>query len=445
MREKTRQENDSAKQDKQSAFSVKAWIFYSWADSAFALCIMAGFFPVLFRNYYLSPELVADSTAKLGFANGISGIIAALLCPIFAAFIAQKDSRQKSLAIFTLLAVFATILLFFVQGGQYYIALFLFIAANIFYRLCGMCHDSLLPAVAVEKKRHRVSAIGFSAGYLGGAIIFILNIFMVSEPSFFGFDSSVSAAKFCILTAGLWWLVFSLPIFYAKIPRTPARSGDNESAFDSFWKNLKETAVFAWKNPKIRMFLIAYWFYIDGVHSFVMMAADYGLSLGFSPERLMVSLLAVQLTAFPFAVIAGLAAQKFGARKILLSSIAIYAAITLSAAWTMNEEWQFTMFAVLVGLVQGGIQSVSRSYFSLMIPGGKQTELFGLFNMLGRFAVATGPVLIAVCIIIAQNLGFEGKTPQRIGISSLVLPFAIGFILLTRVRHGRLHRAQEAN
>jgi len=428
------QKDNSTKQIKQSV-SVKSWILYSWADSAFALCILAGFFPILFRNYYLSPELVADSTAKLGFANGISGIIAALLCPVFAAIIAQKDSRQKSLAIFSLLGIFSVILMYFVQIGEHIQALILFIIANIFYRLSNMCHDTLLPAVAIPKNRHRISAIGFSAGYLGGAIIFALNIFMVSNPSFFGFHDTVSAAKFCILIAGLWWFVFSLPIYFSKIPRQPQNI--ENSALNSFWKSLKETAIFAWKKPQIRIFLIAYWFYIDGVHSFVMMAADYGLTLGFSPERLMVSLLVVQLTAFPFAVIAGLAAHKFGAKKILFVSIAIYTAITLSAAWTMNYEWQFTMYSVLIGLVQGGIQAVSRSYFSIIIPQDKQTELFGLFNMIGRFAVATGPLLIAVSIVMAQNLGFEGITPQRIGISSLVLPFTIGFILLFKVKDRR--------
>jgi len=417
-------------QIKQSGSTI-GWIAYSWADSAFALCILSAFFPILFKNYYLSPELAADSTARLGFANGISGFIAALLCPVFAVIIAQKDKRKKSLTIFSLLGISVVLLLYFIQDGQYFFAIILFIAANIFYRLSSMCHDSLLSAVALPKNCHRVSAIGFSAGYLGGAIIFGLNILMVSYPSSFGFKDTITAAKLSVLTAGLWWLIFSLPLYFTRIERQPHNLVAD--SLNSFLTNLKDTIKFAWKTPKIRIFLIAYWFYIDGVHSFVMMAADYGLSLGFPPGRLMLSLLAVQLTAFPFAILAGLAAHKFGAKKILFISIAIYTAITICSAWIMEKGWQFTLFAIFTGFVQGGIQSVSRSYFSLIIPADKQTELFGLFNMLGRFAVAAGPILIALCTIAAQSYGFSGNIPQRIGITSLVLPFAIGFFLLWRV------------
>jgi UMF1 family MFS transporter len=407
---------------------------YDWADSAFALCVLSAFFPILLKNYYLPPELSAFSTTKLGFANGISGFTAALLCPIFAAIIAQKDTRKNALTIFSILGAAATILLYFVQTGQHFFALLLFIVANIFYRLSIMCHDSLLPAVALPKNRHRVSAIGFSAGYLGCGLVFAVNIFMVSNPSAFGISNSLDASKISILTAGLWWIIFASPLYFAKIHANPRLNNKEKSFVHSFISDLKETFVFAWKSPQIRFFLIAYWFYIDGVHSFVMMAVDYGLSLNFSPKTLMISLLCVQITAFPFAILAGLSANKFGAKKILLISILIYVLITLGAAWIIKKEWQFTLFAIMTGLVQGGIQSVSRSYFSLIIPKDKDTELFGLFNTLGRFAVAAGPILIAGSIILSQKMGFTGNIPQRIGISSLILPFAIGFFLLCKVR-----------
>ena len=394
---------------------VVAWALYSWADSAFALCVLAAFFPVLLKNYYTT----GNSTVALGFANGISGISAAILCPIVASIIARNDLRQKSLTLFSILGAATTVLLYFVQAGQYMPALFLFAVANIFYRLSIMSHDSLLPAVADFKNRHRVSAIGFGAGYLGCTIVFIVSILTISHSG---------QIKHSLLIAGIWWIIFAIPLYTAKVGGRPRLTAINN------WSpaDLKQTIAFAWNNPQIRIFLIAYWFYIDGVHSFVMMATDYGLSLGFSQKTLMYSLLIVQLTAFPFAIISGLSAAKFGAKRILLISVFVYTTVTICAAWLMSEEWHFLLFAFLTGLVQGGIQSVSRSYFSLIIPKDKSTELFGLFNTVGRFAVAAGPILIALTVIFAQNLGFSETIPQRIGISSLILPFALGFILLAK-------------
>lgn len=411
--------------------TVRAWILYDWANTVFALCVMSAFFPILLKQYYLLPENSYTSTEKLGLTNGISGIIIAILSPILAVTIAAKDARKKSLILLSLLGAVSTILIYFVGQGQWVTAVILFALANIGYRLANLSYDALLPAVSSPQNAHNVSSVGFAAGYLGCIVLFSISIFMVSNPAAFGIKNPAEAAKLSILFTGLWWIFFALPLYFAKIPKEP-RSDSNFSIKKCF-EDLATISVFAVKQPLIRFFLIAYWFYIDGVHTFVMMAADYGLSLGFSQQTLMTALLCVQVTAFPCAIILGNLAKKFGALKIISFCIFVYIIISLGAGWLMKTEGHFIIFACFVGCVQGAIQALSRSLFSLIIPKDRSTELFGLYNTLGRFAVFAGPVFMVISIIIAQKTGFDTETAKRIGVSSLALLFIIGFLFLIPV------------
>ena len=254
---------------------------------------------------------------------------------------------------------------------------------------------------------------------------------MVSKPEFFGIKNAAEAAKLSILFTGLWWIFFALPLYFVKIPKEPRTNGD--FSIRKCFKDLIDITIFAMKKPIIRFFLIAYWFYIDGVHTFVMMAADYGLSLGFSQQTLMKALLCVQITAFPCAIFFGILARKIGALRIISFCIFVYILISIGAGWIMKTERDFILFACLIGCVQGSIQALSRSLFSLIIPKDRSTELFGLYNTFGRFAVFAGPIFMVISMIIAQKVGFDMETAKRIGVSSLSLLFITGLLFLIPV------------
>ncbi len=402
---------------------------YDWANSAFATTVMSGFFPVFFKQYWSAGTDATVSTARLALANSLAGIIVAAAAPLLGSIADRGTSRKRFLLFFAFLGVVMTTALSFVAQGYWAAAAFIFILATIGFSGANIFYDALLTVVSPEKKMDRISALGFSLGYLGGGLLFLLNVLMTLRPEAFGFADATAAVRFSFLSVGIWWAVFSLPLaFLVKEP--PQESKESGLAMvRAGARQLASTFREIRHLKTIALFLAGYWLYIDGVDTVVRMAVDYGMSIGFDPNDLIVALLVTQFVGFPAAIAFGYLGSKIGAKRGILIGIAVYLGITLWGAF-MRERNEFFALAIVIGLVQGGVQALSRSFYARLIPADKSAEYFGFYNMLGKFAVVIGPILMGAVGLLVRSLGFSSDTASRTSILSLSLLFIAGGTLL---------------
>jgi MFS transporter, UMF1 family len=404
--------------------TIWAWSFYDWANSAFATTVMAGFFPVFFKSYWANPDNPQQSTFYLGLANSIGSIIVAALAPFLGAIADKASSKKKFLFVFAFLGVIMTGALWFVQHGLWQLAVVFYVSATVGFSGANIFYDSLLPGVASEKKVDFVSSLGFSLGYIGGGLLFAVNVFMYLKPEFFGIADGATAIRISFISVAVWWAVFSIPIFlFVKEPFQSESKGIWTAVGDG-WRQLKTTLKDIRHLKVVALFLLAYWFYIDGVDTVIKMAIDYGVSLGFESSSLIVALLIVQFVAFPAALLYNIFAKKIGVKRALLVAIIAYGFLTILGV-LMQHVWHFYVLAILVGIFQGGIQALSRSFYTRLIPEKKAAEFFGFFNMLGKFAAVIGPMLMGTITVLTGS--------NRLGILSIIVLFIAGGILLARV------------
>ncbi len=410
--------------DKKAIFG---WSMYDWANSAFATTIMAGFFPVFFKQFWSAGADATVSTARLGLANSIAGITVGLSAPVLGAIADKGRSKKKFLLFFAYMGVVMTSSLYTVSKGNWPIAVMLYVLATIGFSGGNIFYDALITGVASEKKIDFVSALGFSLGYLGGGILFTLNVWMTRSPETFGFADARETIKFSFLSVGIWWAVFSVPlILFVKEPRNEkANSATGISMVKAGFAQLKETFHNIRHLKTIFLFLVAYWLYIDGVDTIVHMAVDYGISIGFESSDLIVALLVTQFVGFPAAIVFGYLGVKIGARRAIFIAIAVYLFVSIWGAFIQSKK-EFFILAIIVGLVQGGIQALSRSYYAKIIPPDKSAEYFGFYNMLGKFSVVIGPVLIGGVGLLVKSMGYSSNIASRAGIISVSFFFIAG-------------------
>ncbi len=414
---------------------------YDWANSAFATTVMAGFFPIFFKQFWSSGADVNMSTARLGFGNAIASIMVAVMAPVLGAIADSGSMRKKFLIFFAYLGVLMTASLFLIQKGDWGWAIFIYVMGIIGFSGANIFYDSLLPSVANEGEIDYVSGLGYSMGYLGGGLLFMVNVLMTLMPENFGLPDAVTAVRYAFVSVGLWWGFFTIfTILWVPEVKTTTipLNGINfvTDGFKQFTGTFKKI-----RNLKTAfLFLIAYWFYIDGVDTIIRMAVDYGISLGFDSNDLIIALLITQFVGFPSALIFGKLGQMWSVRKSIYIAIGIYMVVTLWGTM-MTHKHEFYVLAITIGLVQGGIQALSRSYYSRFIPKNRTAEFYGFYNMLGKFAAILGPVLIGFCGLIAKKILMPpSPTPDQItyvsrlaarwGIASIILLFIIGAILL---------------
>ena len=405
--------------------SVFSWAMYDWANSAFATTVMAGFFPVFFQKFWSTDVTATETTARLGYGSAIAGGVIAILAPILGAIADRGGTRKKFMFAWTLLGVVATAALYFTAKGDWLAALALFVFATIGFNGGIVFNDALLLDVAKPSELDRVSAFGYSLGYLGGGVLFLVNMLMVQSPATFGLKDATQAVQVSFVTVAAWWLIFTIPVMRGVREQ---RQGPKVAMLDAIsigFRELGNTIAHVRQYRTLVMFLVAYWFYIDGVNTIIKMAVNYGTALGLDTSALLKALLITQLIGFPSALLFGWIGDRIGPRRGILIGLVVYAAITVYA-YFLDSEREFYALAVTVGLVQGGVQSLSRSLFGRLVPEGKNAEFFGFFNMMGKFATVLGPLLIAIVAGITHN--------ERASIISLVLLFVIGGVLLWRVR-----------
>lgn len=402
-----------------------SWALYDWANSAFATTVLAGFFPVFFQKFWSVGVDPTISTSRLGFANGIAGIVVAILAPVLGAIADRTAGRKRQLVIWSMLGVLGTASLGFIGQGEWWWAAACFVMACIGFNAANVFYDALLLDVSAEHELDQVSAFGYAMGYLGGGLLFAVNVLMTVNPGWFGLGSAAEAVQVSFLTVAVWWFVFTLPIAKnvrerpAPLPSTTlsvaARDGLRE-----LWSTVRHVGEYR----HVTLFLIAYWLYIDGVHTIYTMAVDYGVALGLPSSSLLGALLLTQFVAFPSALALGWLGNRWGPKRGILLCIVVYLSATLYA-YFLDTVVEFFGLAVVVGLVQGGIQSLSRSLFGRLVPEGKGGEFFGFFNLMGKFASFLGPVLIASVALVTGD--------SRLSITSLVVLFIAGGIVLAKV------------
>lgn len=434
--------------------AVWGWALYDWANSAFATTVMAGFFPIFFKEYWSAGVEPAVSTARLGFGNSLASLLVAIFAPLFGAIADRCSARKRFLAFFTLLGCLMTAGLAALGRGQWSGALLLYAGGFVGFSFSMTFYDALLPGVVPEKSLDRASSLGYSLGYLGGGLLFLVNVLMATWPAAFGLSDSAAAVRLSFLSVALWWGGFSLFTFlWVQEGQSRGKRPGLAAACREGFSRLTDTLREVRRHRNAWLFLAAYWLYIDGVDTVIRMAVDYGLSLGFRSTDLIAALLLVQFVGFPATLVYGRLGDRLGAKRAILLGLAAYVGITLWGA-RMTSRWEFYALAVVIALVQGGVQALSRSCFARFVPPGRQAEYFGFYNMLGKFAAIAGPALMAGVGLMVRHL-FLPATPTpadlatvnqlaaRWGISSLILLFVGGAFILLRVdgnlggsRHG---------
>ena len=333
-----------------------------------------------------------------------------------------------------------TAALFMVQEGQWAWAIFIYAMGIIGFSGANVFYDSLLPGIVGEEKIDYISGLGFAMGYLGGGLLFLINVLMTLMPQKFGLPDAAAAVRYSFISVAVWWGLFTLfTIFWVPEEKNDPAEEKGESIVAAGFRQFIDTFKKIRHLKVVFLFLLAYWFYIDGVDTIIRMAVDYGLSLGFQSNDLIVALLIVQFVGFPAALIFGKLGERWSVRKSIYLAIVIYMGVTVWGTM-MTQKNEFYILAIVIGLVQGGIQALSRSYYSRLIPKNQAAEYYGFYNMLGKFAAIMGPALMGIVgLIVKRMLMPPAPTPEQItavgqlasrwGIGSLLILFIVGAVL----------------
>ncbi|MCW9013207.1 MAG: MFS transporter [Gammaproteobacteria bacterium] len=407
---------------------VWSWALYDWANSVFATVVIAGLFPVVFKQYWASGLSSEESTFWLGAANSTSSLMIVLLAPVLGAIADCRGLRKRLLLLFMSLGVVTTYMFYTIGPGLWWLVLMFYVLASFAFMGANIFYDALLVDVSQNHNVDKVSGLGFGMGYLGGGILLALCVLMSQQPAIFGFSESIDAVIFSFVLVSLWWLIFSLPLGL-WVSESRALDNTTEQVVSRVFHETITTFKNIFKDRQIRLFLLAYWIYIDGVDTIIRMAVDYGLALGFSANDLILALLLTQFVGFPAAIVYAHIGGRIGVKKALLAGIFIYALITLWGYY-MDSVEEFYILAILIGLVQGGVQALSRSYYARLIPEDRAAEYFGVYNMMGKAAAILGPLIMGGVAILTNN--------HRFSILSIIILFVIGGLMLKNVKEPAL-------
>ena len=400
-----------------------AWATYDWANSAFFTTIVAGFFPVFFKDFWSAGVDSSTSTLMLGLANGAAGALIAVLNP-FLGCISDKLGRKLNFVLFfTALGCLSTGMLAAVPKGDWQSAVILFVIASACVAAAISFNDAQLMDVAEPKDYEIVSSLGFSLGYLGGGLLFAVNVAMTLKPEFFRLPDAATAVQVSFLMVAIWWAIFTIPLWRHVRDKDP-QDKTYKQAFNEGIKTLVGTAKEVLSNRNMRLFLLAYWLYIDGVGTVFKMAVDFGRSLGLGTPDLITALIVTQFVGFPAAYAFGIFAEKFSGKVMLYIGLAIYTGVVTYGLF-LETATEFFVLAGVIGLVQGGVQAMSRALFGRLTPAARSAEFFGVYNMMGKFAAILGPVVLGLTSYYTGN--------PRTSLFSLVFFFASGAYVLSKV------------
>ncbi|MGN0997239.1 MAG: MFS transporter [Candidatus Ventricola sp.] len=392
----------------------KSWIFYDWANSAFSAIVASIVLPVFFKSMAESGGVSGvNATAYWGYATSCGTLLCALLAPILGTLGDFRGMKKRLFTFFMLLGVVCTFLL--AMTGSWKLLLLFYILGTLGFSGSCIYYDSFLLDVTDVSRMDRVSTVGYGLGYIGGSTIpLLISLALIQFGGRIGIPT-VTATKLSFILTAVWWLVFTIPMLRNVRQRHGIEPEHNILAHTL--RQMRGTLDMIVKNKAILCFLVAYFFYIDGVGTIIHMATVFGASCGLGSMEMMVILLVVQIVAFPFAILYGKLAERFGARRMILFGIATYV-VVCGVGFSLKTMKDFLILAVLVGTAQGGIQALSRSFYGKLVPAEQASEYFGFFDVFGKFSAVIGPALFG---IVAQMTGVTNY-----GVLAVMLMFIVG-------------------
>lgn len=405
---------------------LRAWALYDWANSAFLTTIVAAVFPVYYNN--VAARGLAPDAAAFNFSIGttIALVVGALMAPLLGAIADHRPYKKVFLGVFMIIGVVSTMAMALIGAGDWALAIGLFMVANVAVSSSIAFYDSLLPHIAAPEELDRVSSSGYALGYLGGGILLLLNLAWILKPAMFGLRDAGAATRLAFFSVGVWWAIFSIPLF-RRVPEPPLARGGHDSilaATRHAVADLRETFTHLRKYRQAFLMLLAFLIYNDGIGTIIRMASLYGAQLGIAEGHLIGALLLVQFVGVPFAFVFGWLAGRIGAKQAIFLALAVYAGISV-LGYFMKTATHFYALAILVGTVQGGSQALSRSLFASMIPRERSSEFFGFFSVTERTAGILGPLTFAAAIALTGS--------SRGAILSVIAYFVVGAVVLSRI------------
>lgn len=405
----------------------KSWILYDCANSAYSLIIVTAILPVYFKFVAGNADVSAsDTTAYWGYVSSFSTLIISILAPFLGTLGDYLGNKERFFRYSLFMGVIMTGALFFVPTNQWQLLLIVYTFSHIGYQAANLFYDAFITDVTENERNNLVSSYGFGIGYIGSALLFVV-VMVLINTSTFGLVSSTQTIRLVFMMTTLWWLVFSIPMLrnvkqqYGLVkPRSPLKE-----SYHRMIKTLKEIRNY----KQVIGFMIAYFFFIDGVDTIVTMATAFGVDIGVKTSTLLLVLLVLNIVAFPCTLIYGWLAQKYGTKIMLLAAISIYFCICIYALF-MKTVLDFWILGLLVGSSQGGIQALSRAYFARIIPKKQANEFFGFYNIFGKFSTVLGPILFSITTQLTGH--------SQLGIASLALLFLLGGFFMLRLKEAPL-------
>jgi UMF1 family MFS transporter len=407
---------------------LRAWAMYDWANSAFQTTVITAVFPRFFSDYAAAGLAPGEATARFAWATTIAVSIVAVIGPILGAVADIRGLKKTFLGISMAVGIVATLLMATIARGDWVFAAVVFIVANIGIAASFVFYDSLLPHIAAREEMDRVSTAAYAIGYLGGGVLLVVNLVWILFPATFGLADSVAAIRLSFISVAVWWLLFSLPLFFGVREPTPALEADESRAdnpvriaFVRLWETFHELRG---GYRQAFLMLVAFLLYNDGIQTIIRMASIYGAEVGIDQNAQIAAFVIVQFVGVPCSFLFGALAQRIGAKQGVFFALAVYTGISV-LGYFMTSAWQFFALAFLVGTVQGGSQALSRSLFARMIPKHKSSEYFGFFAVFEKFAGIAGPALFAASVTLFDS--------SRVAVLSVIMFFVVGALVLTRV------------
>ena len=407
----------------------RSWILYDIGNSAFIL-LVATLIPIWFESLTTAAGVQDDYLSLWSFAGSISTAIVAVLGPILGTLADHKGFKKPLFLVCMLVGALGCALL----GGPwgYMGFLVIFILAKVGFSSSLVFYDSMLPEITTQTRIDSISSMGYAFGYIGSVIPFLLCLVLVLFCDSFGMTAGTAMVIAFLITA-VWWIVCSLPL--ARRYRQTAYVEGQDRAVSASFKRLAQTFREAKQHKHIFLYLVAFFFFIDGVYTIIDLATAYGKSLGLDTTGLLLALLLTQIVAFPFSILFGRLSAKYDTGKLIKISIGCYTFITLFAVF-LKFQWQFWTLAVLVGMFQGGIQALSRSYLGKSIPAEQSGEYYGLMDICGKGASFVGTMLVGVVSALVGGIEFDlfgyALQGESLAVGTLVILFAIGYVLFCK-------------
>ena len=406
---------------------LRAWAMYDWANSAFWSTIVTAVFPAFFGSYAAAGMNGVESTSLFAWGTTAALTIVALTAPVLGALADHRPLKKRLLFVFLAIGVAATLLMATIGRGQWLYALVLFMVANIGVASTLVFYDSLLPHIAAPEQIDRASTAGFAVGFTGGGILLLINLAWILKPALFGLPDATAAVRLTFVSVGVWWLLFSLPLF-RRVPEPPVRLAALHAsgaalavaAAAASWKTFSELR----HNRNAFLMLLAFLLYNDGIQTIIRMSSIYGAEIGIDQNAQIAAFVMVQFVGVPCSFAFGAVAVRVGAKTAIFFALAVYVSISV-LGYFMSAAWHFFALAFLVGLVQGGSQALSRSLFARMTPPAKSSEYFSFFAVFEKFAGIFGPLVFGASVMLFQS--------SRAAILSVIVFFVTGAIVLAFV------------